>query len=203
MSGTDTDATAARRNMITRVARTVTDVLQPRNVLLAGMLAVGLATAGDWTGLLWGFLGALCAGLVPAGYIEWERGRGTWGDRHVVDRTQRAPIFLVILGSVGTGALIMVLGHAPQGILIAMISLWVMTTVLLAVNTVWKISVDSAVASAVVALLSVTHSLWWLCAGVPALAVCWSRVALRYHSVAQTVAGAAAGAATAAAFLFA
>ncbi|MFH8759978.1 hypothetical protein [Streptomyces atroolivaceus] len=187
----------------TAVARTVTDVLQPRNVLLVGMLAIGAASAGDWTGLPWGFLGALCAGLVPAGYIEWERGRGTWGDRHVVDRTQRAPIFLVILGSLGTGALIMVLGHAPRGILIATCSLWVMTTVLLAVNTLWKISVDSAVASAVVALLSTTHSLWWLCAGAPALAVCWSRVALRYHSVAQTAAGAAVGAATAAGFLFA
>ncbi|MDX3328188.1 MULTISPECIES: hypothetical protein [Streptomyces] len=198
MSGTDTTT-----DLTTTVARTVTDVLQPRNVLLFGMLAVGLASAGDWTGLPWGFLGALCAGLIPAGYIEWERGRGTWGDRHVVDRTQRAPIFLVILGSLGAGALIMVLGHAPLGILIAMISLWVMTTVLLAVNTVWKISVDSAVASSVVALLSVAHSPWWLCAAVPAVAVCWSRVALRYHSVAQTVAGAAVGAATAAGFLFA
>ncbi|MFE9363471.1 hypothetical protein ACFYNN_11785 [Streptomyces sp. NPDC006978] len=198
MSGTDTTT-----DLTTTVARTVTDVLQPRNVLLFGMLAVGLASAGDWTGLPWGFLGALCAGLIPAGYIEWERGRGTWGDRHVVDRTQRAPIFLVILGSLGTGTLIMVLGHAPLGILIAMISLWVMTTVLLAVNTVWKISVDSAVASSVVALLSVAHSPWWLCAAVPAAAVCWSRVALRYHSVAQTVAGAAVGAATAAGFLFA
>ncbi|MGW1097058.1 hypothetical protein ACWD5W_14890 [Streptomyces sp. NPDC002455] len=198
MSSTDTTS-----DLTTTVARTVTDVLQPRNVLLFGMLAVGLASAGDWTGLPWGFLGALCAGLIPAGYIEWERGRGTWGDRHVVDRTQRAPIFLVILGSLGTGALIMVLGHAPLGILIAMISLWVMTTVLLAVNKVWKISVDSAVASSVVALLSVAHSPWWLCAAVPAVAVCWSRVALRYHSVAQTVAGAAVGAATAAGFLFA
>ncbi|MFF3832320.1 hypothetical protein ACFYXX_16320 [Streptomyces sp. NPDC002458] len=198
MSSTDTTS-----DLTTTVARTVTDVLQPRNVLLFGMLAVGLASAGDWTGLPWGFLGALCAGLIPAGYIEWERGRGTWGDRHVVDRTQRAPIFLVILGSLGTGALIMVVGHAPLGILIAMISLWVMTTVLLAVNTVWKISVDSAVASSVVALLSVAHSPWWLCAAVPAVAVCWSRVALRYHSVAQTVAGAAVGAATAAGFLFA
>ncbi|MEU1486878.1 hypothetical protein [Streptomyces sp. NPDC005752] len=194
MSGTDRTTTTARR---------VTDVLQPRNVLLVGMLGIGLASAGNWTGLPWGFLGALCAGLVPAGYIEWERGRGTWGDRHVVDRTQRAPIFLVILGSLGTGALIMVLGGAPPGILIAMISLWVMTTVLLAVNTLWKISVDSAVASAVVALLGVTHSLWWLCAGAAVLAVCWSRVALRYHSVAQTAAGAAVGAATAAGFLFA
>ncbi|MFI8434062.1 hypothetical protein ACIGJO_09955 [Streptomyces sp. NPDC079020] len=183
-------------------ARAVTDALQPRNILLAGMLGVGLAAAGHWTGLLWGFLGALCAGIVPAGYIEWERKRGTWGDRHVVDRTKRAPIFFVILGSVGVGSLVMVLGHAPEGILLAMLALWAMTIVLLSVNTVWKISVDSAVASAVVALLAVVHSPWWLAAGTLTVAVCWSRVALRYHSVAQVVAGAALGAATTVAYAF-
>ncbi|MFG2144007.1 hypothetical protein ACGFRG_07380 [Streptomyces sp. NPDC048696] len=165
------------------------------------MLGIGLAAAGDWTGLLWGFLGALCAGLIPAGYIEWERGRGTWGDRHVVDRTKRAPIFFVILGSIGTGSLVMVLGDAPVGILAAMLALWVMTIGLLVVNTVWKISVDSAVASAVVALLGAVHSGWWLSLYALTVAVCWSRVRLRYHTVGQVVAGAALGATTATAFL--
>ncbi|MET9515182.1 hypothetical protein [Streptomyces sp. NPDC002994] len=187
----------------TTTARTVTNVLQPRNVLLAGMTGIGLAAAGDWTGLLWGLLGALCAGIVPAGYIEWERKRGTWGDRHVVDRTKRAPIFFVILGSVGAGSLVMLLAQAPTGILFAMLGLWAMTVLLLTVNTAWKISVDSAVASAVVALLAVVHSRWWLLAYAMTAAVCWSRVALRYHTVAQTVAGAALGAATTTAFLFA
>jgi membrane-associated phospholipid phosphatase len=187
----------------TEVARAVTDVLQPRNVLLVGMLGIGLAAAGSWTGLPWGVLGALCAGIVPAAYIERERRRGTWGDWHVVDRRQRAPIFLVILGSIGVGFLVMVLGDAPTGILLAMTALWAMTVVLLAVNTVWKISVDSAVASAVTALLACVHSPWWTAAYGLVLAVCWSRVALGYHSAAQTAAGAGLGAGTAAAFLFA
>ncbi|MER5743031.1 hypothetical protein ABT097_07105 [Streptomyces sp. NPDC002225] len=195
-------AAAADTTDTTGTARTVTDVFQPRNVLLVGMLGIGLAAAGHWTGLLWGFLGALCAGLVPAGYIEWERGRGTWGDRHVVDRTKRAPIFFVILGSIGTGSVVMVLGHAPTGILLAMLALWAMTVVLLAVNTVWKISVDAAVASAVVALLAAVHSPWWLLGYTMTVAVCWSRVALRYHTVAQVIAGASLGATTATALLF-
>lgn len=199
---TDTpDSPVTTDTPVTTAARVVTDVLQPRNVLLVGMLGIGLAAAGHWTGLLWGLLGALCAGLIPAGYIEWERKRGTWGDRHVVDRTQRAPIFFVILGSIGTGSLVMLLGGAPTPILVAMLGLWVMTIGLLAVNTVWKISVDSAVASAVVTLLAVVHSPWWLLAYALTTAVCWSRVALGYHSVAQTIAGAALGASTALAFL--
>ncbi|MFC9650854.1 MULTISPECIES: hypothetical protein [unclassified Streptomyces] len=183
-------------------ARTVTDIFQPRNVLLVGMLAIGLAAARDWTGLPWGLLAALCAGLIPAGYIEWERKRGTWGDRHVVDRTKRAPIFFVILGSIGTGSVIMLLGNAPAGILVSMLGLWAMTVLLLAINTVWKISVDAAVASGVVALLAAVHSPWWLLGYAMTIAVCWSRVALKYHTLAQTIAGATLGAATASAFLF-
>ncbi|WP_327710301.1 hypothetical protein OG912_18330 [Streptomyces sp. NBC_00464] len=185
----------------TTVARTVTDVLQPRNVLLVGMPGIGLAAAGDWSGIPWGLLGALCAGIVPAAYIEWERKRGTWGDRNIVDRTKRPPIFAVILASIGLGSVIMILGHAPTGILLAMLALWAMTVVLLAVNHVWKISVDSAVASAIPAMLAVVHTPWWLLAYGLTLAVCWSRVALTYHSIAQTAAGAGVGATTAAAFL--
>ncbi|CAM5646628.1 Phosphatase PAP2 family protein OS=Streptomyces cyaneofuscatus OX=66883 GN=G3I52_13495 PE=4 SV=1 [Streptomyces cyaneofuscatus] len=129
-----------------------------------------------------------------------ERGRGTWGDRHVVDRTA-GPIFFVILGSIGAVSVVMVLGDAPRGILVAMLALWVMTIGLLAVNTVWKISVDSALASAVLALLAL-HSPWRPAAYTLTLAVCWSRVALGYHTVAQTVAGAALGAATTVAYAF-
>ncbi|WP_277441045.1 hypothetical protein [Streptomyces sp. SPB162] len=192
-------ATAPARPRTT--ARVVTDVLQPRNVLLAGLTGVGAAASGDVSGAAWGLFAALCAGIVPAAYIEWERKRGTWGDRHVVDRTQRAPIFAVILGSIGVGAAVMLLGHAPTDILIAMVSLWAITVVLLAVNTVWKISVDAAVASGVVALLCVVASPWWLLAYTLVAAVCWSRVALTYHSVAQTVAGASVGAASATVFV--
>ena len=56
-----------------------------------------------WTGIPWGLFGGLCAGVIPAYYVEWHRKRGTWGDPHVVDRTQRAPIFFVILSSIGVG----------------------------------------------------------------------------------------------------
>ncbi|MFD3454756.1 hypothetical protein ACFWVC_21585 [Streptomyces sp. NPDC058691] len=168
---------------------------------MVGMVAVSQAAAGNWTGIPWGLLGGLCAGIIPASYVEWHRKRGTWGDRHVVDRTQRAPIFFVILSSIGVGIIVMSLGHAPPDVITAMIAAWAMTVVLLAVNTVWKISVDAAVASSVVAILSVVHSPWWTCAYLLVAAVCWSRVVLTYHTTAQTLAGATLGAATALAFL--
>lgn len=190
-------APGPQHGTVTRAARTVTDVLQPRNVLLVGMVGAGWTPAGSWTGIPWGLFGALCAGVIPASYVEWHRKRGTWGDRHVVDRTQRAPIFVVILGSIGVGIVVMTLGHAPPDVITAMIAAWAMTVVLLAVNTRWKISVDAAVASLVVAILAVVHSPWWACAYLLVAAVCWSRVALTYHTTAQTLAGTTLGAASA------
>ncbi|MFF3766989.1 hypothetical protein ACFYYR_23270 [Streptomyces sp. NPDC001922] len=191
---TSTNTSTSTATATTTTARTITDILQPRNVLLAGLTGVGIAAAGDWTGAAWGLFAALCAGIVPAAYIEWERKRGTWGDRHVVDRGQRAPIFFVILGSIGTGSAVMLLADAPRDILIAMLALWAMTVALLAINKVWKISVDSAVASAIAIMLAAVHTPWWLAAYPLVVAVCRTRVALTYHSVAQTVAGASLGA---------
>lgn len=180
-------------------ARRITDLLQPKHVLVAGLTAVGLASTGTAAGGLWGLFAAVFAGVIPAAYIERERRRGTWGDRHVVDRAQRRPIFVVILTSIAVAATVMVVAGAPSDALRAMVALWLMTVGLLTVNDVqrWKISVDAAVASAVVTMLAVVGSPLWAAAyGMVAL-VCWTRVALGYHTVAQTAAGTAMGMATA------
>jgi membrane-associated phospholipid phosphatase len=171
--------------------------------LLAGLTGIGVAATGTAGGALWGLFAALFAGVIPASYINWERKRGTWGDRHVVDRSQRRPIFLVILGSIGFASAVMLLADGPRDVLIAMVALWAMTVGLLTVNDAgrWKISVDAAVASAVVTMLAVVHSPWWVAAYAVVALVCWTRVALSYHTIAQTAAGTALGMATAAAWL--
>ncbi len=164
-------------------ARRVTDVLQPRNVLVAGMSGIGLlAAGGHWSGLLWGLLGALCAGPGAAGYISGSGAAARWGDRRTSWTATNAGADLLRdprLDRHGLGR--DAPRRAPRGILVAMLALWVMTVGLLAVNTVWKISVDSAVASSVVTLLACVHSPWWLGAYAVTAAVCWSRVALTYH----------------------
>ncbi|WP_331770731.1 hypothetical protein OG948_44575 (plasmid) [Embleya sp. NBC_00888] len=183
-------------------AQVVTDVLQPRNTILAGLSGFGALVTHSWAGAGWGLFAALCAGIVPAGYIEWERRRGTWGDRHVVDRRQRPRIFAVILASIGIGAAVMLGAGAPSRLVFAMFALWGMTVVLLVVNAAWKISVDCAVVSGIVALLAVAGGPWWSTGCLAVGVVCWSRVALRHHTLAQAVAGALLGAATGASLAF-
>lgn len=180
-------------------ARAITNLLKPVHVLLAGLTGIGWAADGSWAGALWGLFAAVFAGLLPAGYIDWEKKRGRWGDRHVVDRAQRRPIFLVILASIGFAATVMVLAGGPGDVLRAMVALWVMTVGLLTVNDAgkWKISVDCAVASSVVTMLAVVADPWWSAAYGLTVVVCWTRVALGYHTAAQTAAGTALGMATA------
>jgi membrane-associated phospholipid phosphatase len=192
-----TDSGPDRRQ---RAARCITDALQPMHVLLAGLTGIGItASATWWSGALWGLGAAFAAGVIPATYINWERKRGTWGDRHVVDRAQRRPVFLVILSSIGVASLVMVLARAPHDILRSMLALWAMTVGLLTINdgSKWKVSVDAAVASAVVTMLAVVGGPWWLPAYALVALVCWTRVVLGYHTVAQTAVGTTLGMATA------
>lgn len=180
-------------------ARAITNLLKPVHVLLAGLTGIGYTAGNSWAGAVWGLFAAVFAGLLPAGYIDWEKKRGRWGDRHVVDRAQRRPIFLVILASIGFAASVMVVAGAPGDVLRAMVALWVMTVGLLTVNDAgqWKISVDCAVASSVVTMLAVVAGPWWSAAYTLTLLVCWTRVSLGYHTAAQTAAGTALGLATA------
>ncbi len=60
---------------------------------------------------------------------------------------------------------------------------------------------DAAVASAVVTMLAVVRTPWWILAYGVVMAVCWTPVALSYHTVAQALAGAGLGMATASLWL--
>lgn len=184
---------------VQRRARQITDLLQPKHVLIGGLTGIGLAATGTLAGAAWGLFASVFAGVIPAAYIEHQRKRGRWGDRHVVDRAQRRPIFLVILGSIACATAVMLLAGAPHDVLLSMIALWAMTVGLLTVNDggCWKISVDAAVASAVVTMLTVVGSPWWALAYAGVALVCWTRVALGFHTLTQTMAGTAMGLATA------
>jgi membrane-associated phospholipid phosphatase len=68
---------------------------------------------------------------------------------------------------------------------------------LMAITVKWKISVHSAVSSGAVAMLALAYGPWMLAGYVLVALVGWSRIALRDHTPAQVVAGAALGAAIA------
>ena len=175
-------------------ARLVTEVLAPANLVIALLVLVAWHSAASTPArIAWGLSAAVFAGVLPLLYLLRGARRGRWKDHHVGERHKRPLVMLVILGSVLTGTALMVATGAPRDLVAQLGAMVAGLLFTLAVTLTWKISVHAAVAAGTVVVLAlvfgpVLNMLWVLAA-----LVCWSRTALRDHTVAQVVAGSFAG----------
>ncbi|MFV2198378.1 phosphatase PAP2 family protein [Nocardiopsis sp. LOL_012] len=179
-----------------RVARLVTEVCAPGILVVVILVAVGWYAAPGLVGLGWGLLAALFCGIVPYGILIAGARAGWWTDHHVGDRRQRLVPLLIIIACVVAGiAALAVLGApGPLFALVAAMLVTLFATLGITVAARWKISVHTAVAGGVAVILMLTYGLF-MAVTVPVVAlVAWSRVRLRDHTPAQTVAGAVLGA---------
>ncbi|MFN1193280.1 hypothetical protein ACK03K_34015 [[Kitasatospora] papulosa] len=197
MTSTATPATpAAGEN---RAARLITDGMEPRNVIILVSLGVGLAQNNPLTGALWALEAIVFAAAIPMAYIKWGMRTGMWADRHIGQVQRRKFLIPVIMASVAAGIGGMLIFDAPRAMLALVLAMLATLAVLLVPTALWKwkISVHTAVAGGALAMLALTWGpLVW--AAYPAVAViAWSRISLRDHTLAQTIAGAAAGTTTA------
>lgn len=189
--------TTITRPTQSRVARLITDGLDPKTWIIADTILIGWHTA-RLAGVGWGLLGCLFAAVIPLAFIKYGIRRGRWADRHVGHRQQRITVMSFIVVSVATGILLLWALGAPRTMIALIAAMLVTLAALLAVTPAWKISVHAAVSSGSVAMLAVTHGPWLLLA-YPMVAVAgWSRVELKDHTLAQVLAGAAVGGAVAA-----
>ncbi|MET8717439.1 hypothetical protein ABZV52_30185 [Streptomyces sp. NPDC004735] len=197
MTSTATPATpAAEEN---RAARLITDGMEPRNVIILVSLGVGLAQNNPLTGALWALEAIVFAAAIPMAYIKWGMRTGMWADRHIGQVQRRKFLIPVIMASVAAGIGGMLIFDTPRAMLALVLAMLATLAVLLVPTALWKwkISVHTAVAGGALAMLALTWGpLVW--AAYPAVAViAWSRISLRDHTLAQTIAGAAAGTTTA------
>ncbi len=114
-------------------------------------------------------------------------------DHHLPRRGDRPRVLAAGLAGVLAAVALLVLAGAPRELAVLLTAMAALLAVLTAVSTRWKVSLHAAAATAsLVALLSALGP--WALAGAPlVVAVCWSRLALRVHTRAQVVAGAALG----------
>jgi membrane-associated phospholipid phosphatase len=177
-------------------ARRVTYLLEPKNWIIATVVAVGWKADGA-AGLGWGLLAAFFAAVLPTAFITRGIRRGRWEDRNVGARRPRLIVLSFIAASLATGfVLLNVLGAPPEltgyfGCLLASVA------VLAVITAVWKISIHCAVASGSVTILALLYGPWLLPAYLLVALTAWSRVALKDHTAAQAVAGSVLGAAAA------
>ncbi|MGW5116430.1 hypothetical protein ACWEQ8_13510 [Streptomyces noursei] len=179
-----------------RAARRLTDTLDPKNVILALVVLIGVGNHG-LPGLGWALIAALFCAVLPVLGIRYGVRRGRWSDRYVGKRQQRLIVIPLVMVSVVTGLLLMVLARAPREMTAMVLSMLITLTVILAITTVWKVSAHTAVSSGAIVMLATGLGPWWLMAYPLVPLVGWSRVALRDHTIAQPIVGALVGAATA------
>jgi membrane-associated phospholipid phosphatase len=177
-------------------AERVTYLLEPKNWIIATVIAVGWHADGA-AGLGWGLLAAFFAAILPTVFIARGIQDGRWDDRNVGAKRPRLIVLSFIITSVAVGLILLaVLGAPPEltgyfGCMLASVA------VLAAITTVWKISIHCAVASGSVTILTLFYGPLLIPAYALVALTAWSRVALKDHTAAQVIAGCALGAAAA------
>ncbi|GAB2853247.1 hypothetical protein [Lentzea nigeriaca] len=181
--------------MIKKVARGATEVLAPWVWVILLPFAVAAASESVWKTLLWGFVVALTASVIPMAVIVRGARKGRWDGHHVTNREGRLVPLLTAGASLAAGTVIMVLGGAPSSMLALAGSMFASLIVSMAITfgLKWKISLHAAVAWAAVVTLAIVHGPWLLLIALPAALVAWSRVELGDHTTAQVLAGTAMG----------
>jgi len=165
--------------------------------LVLGMLAVGVVTsASSPAPHAWGWAATYLAIVVgtPVLYTLALYSRGAVNDLDLTARHERFRPYLVTVIALIGAALLLHLGGAPRLLtLLADVSA-IELAVLFAITLVWKISAHAAMAAMLAMLATHLHATLAPMGIALVLVVCWSRVYLERHDVAQTVAGAAVGA---------
>jgi hypothetical protein len=179
----------------------VSHLANPLILLVLGILLSAWTVATPAT---WGWAAVCCVliGVAPAGYIVWLVSRGEVTDLHLHVREQRMRPYLVAQATSLTAWLVLLFGDAPPLLTALMAAICVQNALLWAVTLRWQISAHSAAAAglAVLALGLLGSAAAPVAIGVPLIA--WARIRLRRHTLAQTIAGAALGAAVLASMLF-
>ncbi|MCX5163733.1 phosphatase PAP2 family protein [Streptomyces sp. NBC_00264] len=177
----------------TRLARIVTDALAPAYLVIAILLIIGWHSTRSLEGLAWGLLAALFCGGIPFAIILFGVKRGSWTDKHVKVRSQRAVPLTATMVSVLVGILIQVVFDAPRELFALVIAMLVGLAATMVVTVWWKVSVHTAVAGGVATILTLAFGPPLAALALVVAAIGWSRVQLRDHTVAQTIIGALLG----------
>lgn len=182
------------------IARVITEIFAPTVLVTVFLIGTGAAKDG-WNGAGFGLLAAVFAVLIPFAGIVFATRKGKVSDHHVRDRRQRLPIILAAMASAIVGFALLLILHAPKVIIVGLAGTLLGMIVVGAVNSFWKLSVHNAVATFVaVAVVGSFGWMWWPLLVLP-IAVGWSRVVLKDHTIGQVIAGVPAGAVVAIPYL--
>ncbi|MGW4894077.1 hypothetical protein ACWEQL_17665 [Kitasatospora sp. NPDC004240] len=176
-----------------KAARVITDVLAPANLVIALLLLVGWHSTESWSGLGWGLLAALFCGVIPISIILFGVRRGELTDKHIRVRRQRLVPMALSLVSVVVGIATVYLLDAPRDVSALVVAMLVGLVTSLLVTVGWQISIHNSVAGGAAMILVLAFGPVMLPSALLVVAVGWSRLVLKAHTLAQILAGTALG----------
>jgi membrane-associated phospholipid phosphatase len=190
-----------KRGVWRELARSLSTIFNP--FLTAFALFVILADIGakdtlDFWRLL--FVSTFFVSIGPMLYVFWLNATDRISDLDMSVRVEREMVFsaFVIFDMVGAATLWLM--HAPRLMIAAMLGYTVSTLIVQYITRYWKISTHAIGITAPLAALTLVYGRQPLPFMVLIPMVCWARVYLKAHTVAQVLAGVGLAVATTAFF---
>ena len=183
-----------------RLARALTNALNPFATFTALFALVALAEAGAYRGVIY-LAVELTAAAAVAGYVLVMRRRTRVGDFWISTRAERLTpaVFLLAAFVVLLGGLALL--DSPQNLFLLTLSMGLASAAVAGITLLWKASAHCTVtghaAAAGLLLLGPLGFVFLLALPI----VVWSRVTLEAHTLPQALAGATVGAGFAVLFL--
>ncbi len=174
-----------------RVAHWISQLGSPPALSL---LAVALTSLLLDLPAIWAIVYLTFAVCLPIGYVIWLVRRGRVTDLDLQLREQRTRPFVVTMAGQVLALSLLLLGGGPHSLALVAGTALIQTLCIFLITLYWKISVHTSTAA------SITVLVWSVAGGVAAAPlvvsvplIAWSRVKLRRHTPAQTIAGVVLG----------
>jgi hypothetical protein len=183
-----------------KLARALTNILNPFVIFTALFVVVAFAEAGAYRGVLY-LAVELTAAAAVAGYVLFMRRRSRVGDFWISTRAERLTPAVFLLAAFAALLAALVLLDAPQNVSLLTLSMGLASAAVAGLTLLWKASAHCTVAGhAAAAGLLLLGPLGFAFILILPL-VLWSRVILKAHTLSQALTGAAVGVGFAVLFL--
>ncbi|HTU83720.1 MAG TPA: phosphatase PAP2 family protein [Candidatus Acidoferrales bacterium] len=185
---------------LARILSTIFNPFLTALALFVILAHVGARDTLDFWRLL--FLSTFFTSIGPMLYVFWLYASDRISDLDMSVRQEREMVFSVFVVFYLAGAAALWLAHAPRLLIAAMLGYFASTLVVGYITRYWKISTHAVGITAPLVALTLLYGRQPLPFLVLIPMVCWARVYLKAHTLAQVLAGAALGTLSVAVFFY-
>lgn len=181
---------AASKPLHVRWARAISNILSPAAISVPMILLVALYQANSVThAFIYAAITLFFLSIGPFGYILLNVHLGKLSDVDVSKRSERVGPFIFGLISICLGWFVLVLIHGPQALISVLMVTAISGLIMMLITLWWKISLHASSLAGAATMLTIFYGVSMLPLFGLLILVCWSRVVLRRHTLAQVIAG--------------